>query len=521
MRKLLIIGIDGLTFDLLDPLIENGELKLFKKWKEEGCFGKLQSTTPALTPPAWNSSFTGVNPGKHNIFDFFTFDRKLKKQNVITSKERKYPAFWEICSKNKISLGLYNIPCNYPADKVNGFLVTGMATPAQGKGFAYPQELENGLKNNLKKRFGSNTLFLEQGKRKMFLQDIYSVTAKDEEIALSLFKERKPDISMFVYDESDRVFHFYYHDWDKTHPSYNPQSEFKEAIPQYLKRIEEGIERFLSNNEGDVDLIIYSDHGFGPLYRDVYVNNLLFRWGYLKVNQYAKEMAKKPLWKRILKSIIPPKLRKIFREKIKSSPLSNSLAFIDFENSKAFYSSVSGRSIIILDEERREQIALDLKNKLENYIDEKTKIKPFKKVYLREEIYKGDFVENAPDIVIEEDGRYAFKTEWNEDVLKDSSQYSVIKSGSHRKNGVLILYGNSFKKGIELKNATVMDICPMILHLSNLPIGEEMDGRILVEVLVETKEVKKVSYKDLRESSLLSDFDEEAIKERLKSLGYM
>jgi hypothetical protein len=66
-----------------------------------------------------------------------------------------------------------------------------------------------------------------------------------------------------------------------------------------------------------------------------------------------------------------------------------------------------------------------------------------------------------------------------------------------------------------------MDICPTILHLSNLPTGEEMDGRILLETLVETKELKKVSYKNLRESSNLSDFDEEAIKERLKSLGYM
>jgi predicted AlkP superfamily phosphohydrolase/phosphomutase len=521
MRKLIVIGIDGLTFDLLDPLIAKGELKLFKKWKEEGCYGRLQSTTPALTPPAWNSSFTGVNPGKHNIFDFFTFDKNLKKQKVITSKERKYPAFWEICSRNGISLGLYNIPCNYPADKINGFLVTGMATPKDSRGFAYPEELENNLKNEFKKRFGSNTLFLEQGKRKTFLEDIYSVTAKDEEIALSLFNKRKPDISMFVYDESDRVFHFYYHDYDETHPSHDPESEFKNAIPQYLKRIEEGIEKFLSNDEGDVDLIIYSDHGFGPLYRDIYVNNLLFRWGYLKVNCYAKEMAKKPLWKKTLKILIPPQLRKIFREKIKSSPLSNPLAFIDFENSQAFYSSVSGRSIIILDEDKREKIALDLKNRLESYVDEKTKIKPFKKVYLREEIYKGDFVENAPDIIIEEDGRYAFKTEWNDEVLKDSSQYNVLKSGSHRKDGVLILYGNSFKKGIVIKNATVMDICPTILHLSNLPTGEEMDGRILLETLVETKELKKVSYKNLRESSNLSDFDEEAIKERLKSLGYM
>ena len=82
-KRVVVIGWDGATWDLIDPWIKEGKLPFLGSLKESGAFGLLQSTTPHLTPPAWTSIFTGVNPGKHGIFDFFELERY-----------KKYPVFW-------------------------------------------------------------------------------------------------------------------------------------------------------------------------------------------------------------------------------------------------------------------------------------------------------------------------------------------------------------------------------------------------------------------------------------------
>ncbi len=73
IEKVCVIGLDAATFSLIKPWAEEGKLANFKRLMEEGCFGNLPSTIPYLTPPAWTSSVTGQNPGKHNIYDFFKF----------------------------------------------------------------------------------------------------------------------------------------------------------------------------------------------------------------------------------------------------------------------------------------------------------------------------------------------------------------------------------------------------------------------------------------------------------------
>lgn len=521
MNKILIIGIDGGPLDLITKFSADGELSFFRKLMEEGCVGKLKSTVPALTPPAWTSSFTGVNPGKHNIFDFFVFNKNSNSLRLLSSYDRKFPAIWEILSYHRIKSGFYNVPCSYPADEVDGFMVAGMATPAKSVNYAYPEEAEKYVEKEKKGKFGASTFYLEKGDRAKFIKEIYEITENDEKISVALMKKYDPSVMMHIYDESDRIMHFFWHDYDNTHPQYLERTEFKDAILRYYQRIEKGIQRFL-REFGEYDLIIYSDHGFGPLYRDVYVNRLLWEWGYLKVNNNAQDAVRKPLLKKVLKSVIPPKIRKYLRENIKSSPLANPLGFVDFTRTSAVYTSVSGRSVVILDEKRKEEIANELKEKFMNYIDVETQNRPFVKVWKKEEIYSGNCLESAPDLILEEDGRYAFKTDWSLDEVRDSSQYGVIKSGSHRKNGFLILYGNSFKQKEKIEDAEIIDICPTILHLLGLPIGLEMDGKPLVRYMKEPKEIKLDSYSNLRKIDLDNQkIDEEQVKEKLKNLGYM
>ena len=66
-RKVLVIGLDGLTFDLIDPLMERGWLPHISRMRDRGYSAVLRSTVPPVSAPAWTSLITGVNPGKHGV----------------------------------------------------------------------------------------------------------------------------------------------------------------------------------------------------------------------------------------------------------------------------------------------------------------------------------------------------------------------------------------------------------------------------------------------------------------------
>ena len=522
-RKILVIGLDGATWDILHPLMENGDLPRFRKWAAGGCSGVLKSTVPALTPPGWTSAFTGVNPGKHNVYDFFSLDKVTMKQRLATSRDRRYPAFWETASREGARVGLFNVPCAYPADKVEGFMVTGMATPEGSRDFGYPGEAALLIKEKFPGyRFGARASLLESGRKSDFLKDIYRVTDTQEKAALELLKSNDVDLFLFVYDETDRVMHFFWHDFDPSHPAHEKGGEFRNAVRDYYRRVEEGVERFISAMGGDVDLVVFSDHGFGPLETDIHVNRLLYEWGFLAVKPVAEEMIKKPLWKRALKRIVPPGARKVFREKVRPSPLADPLGYIDFEKSRAFYASVSGRSIYVPDKDDRERTISELVSRLEGFVDGRSGRNPFAKVFRKEEIYTGPFLENAPDLVIQEDGRFAFKVEWSGSVSSEATQHGCLKSGSHRPEGMFFLSGPSFRENRKMESAGVCDMAPTLLAMMGLPVGAEMDGRPLSWAFKEYRDTGSREYSGLRidvEEGPLGD--DAQVREKLKSLGYM
>lgn len=69
-KRVLLIGLDGATFNIINPLIKQGKLKNIARLMNNGAYGILNSTIPLVSPVAWTTMITGVNPGNHNIFDF-------------------------------------------------------------------------------------------------------------------------------------------------------------------------------------------------------------------------------------------------------------------------------------------------------------------------------------------------------------------------------------------------------------------------------------------------------------------
>ncbi|HEV3255519.1 MAG TPA: alkaline phosphatase family protein, partial [Gemmataceae bacterium] len=132
MQRAFIIGWDGATFDLIRPWVEEGKLPVIAKILEEGSHGALRSTMPPMTFPAWTSFMTGVNPGKHGIFDFTRRRPGKYELEFVNGGQRRAPSLWHILSQAGRRVISVSVPCTFPPEPVNGVMISGFDVPGLG-----------------------------------------------------------------------------------------------------------------------------------------------------------------------------------------------------------------------------------------------------------------------------------------------------------------------------------------------------------------------------------------------------
>ncbi len=136
-KKMIILGLDGLDPKLTERWMAEGKLPNLRKLAETGYYGPLRTTFPPLSPVAWSTFATGVNPAKHNIFDFLNRDLRTYAPELSSAKvtpngvelKRKSKPFWEILGSNGINSTILRIPITFPAVPFRGRLLSAMATP--------------------------------------------------------------------------------------------------------------------------------------------------------------------------------------------------------------------------------------------------------------------------------------------------------------------------------------------------------------------------------------------------------
>ncbi len=135
-----IVGLDGATWDLAGPFMEAGEMPTLRRLVTRGVSGVLRSTTPPVTFPAWSSFMTGVNPGKHGIFDFTRRLPGTYEIAFVTSRDRRVPTIWQLLSEAGRRVAVLGVPTTYPPEAVNGIVVGGFDSPvATATGPATPR----------------------------------------------------------------------------------------------------------------------------------------------------------------------------------------------------------------------------------------------------------------------------------------------------------------------------------------------------------------------------------------------
>src|SRR6476620_4522062 len=145
--KLLIIGLDAATFDLINPWVAEGKLSNLARLMSAGTSGRLASVVPPITPPAWTSFMTGKNPGKHGVFDFLETEPGTYSLRYLNGNSRRAKTIWRMLNDAGYTVGTMNIPFTYPPEHLDGFLFSSMAAPTENSPFVYPPALRRELES--------------------------------------------------------------------------------------------------------------------------------------------------------------------------------------------------------------------------------------------------------------------------------------------------------------------------------------------------------------------------------------
>jgi predicted AlkP superfamily phosphohydrolase/phosphomutase len=517
--KVLVIGLDGVTFDLLGPWIEAGELPNLQRLMHQGAWGKLRSTLPPISSSSWSSFVTGVNPGKHGLVDFVAPSYKRSpgadgyKVTMVNATSRRTRALWNWLNDAGYKVGLVGIPTTYPPEPVDGFMISGFLAPGPDSEWAYPSELKQELLDTLGEfQLSPNERFRSTRRLDRFLEDLTASVQNRTEAALYLMRSKPWDLFTVVYWDTDMVQHETWRLLDPTHPRHDPDeaAAHKEQILNFHRKVDADVGRLLAevrseDNDPDSDtlVVVMSDHGFGPVHSFFLTNNWLVNLGLLKFKQGPGTAFKRLLFRlgytplrmfRIVKALGLARLRKQVRFQQKAGLVNRlflSFDDVDWSRTQAFSIGSFGQIYINLAGAHPQGIVQpgpeyeDLREKIAREalaLHDPCSGKPLvERVYRREEVYSGPYAAQTPDLIVQPRG-WEYMAFGHADFGSNKLVEPITGlSGHHRLDGVVMLAGAGIKPDAQLENASIMDLAPTILHAMGVALPHDLDGRVLSE----------------------------------------
>lgn len=460
-QKLVIIGIEGASYDLMTSLMNENKLPNISKLLKNGTIVNLTSEVPIVSPVTWTSFATGVNPGKHGVFGWQQCDPYTYDTYIPLSTDIKEKTFWKILSDNGKKIVIINMYLTYPPEEVNGTIISGMPSPYL---VTYPQNLTDELQKEGYKMEAKG--YIDTPKDE-FLDDLYNTTEKRTQTALKLMKSEKWDLFFVLFTEIDRIQHYLWKDMEEN-------SEYGKEIPKYYQFIDEKIGELIKEN-GNASIIIVTDHGFRRVEKRFHLNQWLIDEGYLKLKSTPRNFMNDLILK-ILTFIKKIRLSDFFLNFLRILGRKPSetgvLNFdIDYDESKAFTCTFYEPGIYInkkINKDLREKLIDEIVQKLKKVKDPENDVLIFKNVYRNSEIYNGCFIDVSPDILLVANENYTAVGSFTFSGLLESN---LKETGTHENGGFMILKGLRPK----IKNASLEDVAPSILSFFKIK-TEGLDG---------------------------------------------
>ncbi|KAB7517977.1 alkaline phosphatase family protein [Halosegnis rubeus] len=536
MTDLIILGLDGATWDLVDELIEAGRLPNIESLRKQGVDGTLESTFPPITGPAWLSMATGMNPGKTGVFYFQnrtdpdSFEFKTLGSDAFQGK-----AIWDILNSRGHSVGIFNYPMFYPPYDIDGFAVSGLGSPEDDT-ITYPSSLKSEL-DEVSDEYVVKVPYADpkySNRPEALLEDLLEIVEKREAAIEYLLDSKNPDVFTGVISATDWVQHYFWRYHDEEHILHDPTDPRNDidAIGQVWERVDQTVGRVAEiAKDEDAQLLIISDHGFGP------VNDTFHSNTWLKDAGFTFE-SDNSFFQRIMTKYFPH-LRRIGEPIVSAIPELNNIATslgkkirgcpgdaIDWDRSVAFapQQNLTCGMLYMLSEDEND--INSVLNSLKSLEESEPTVESID-VYRPDELYHGPKIELAPDILFTIN---EFGCAVDPRAVSDSRTFSegppmAARSGGHRRNGIYLFNGPQSTKG-DGDNAKLIDIAPTVLWALGEPIPQEMDGNVLKSTFHDSfRSNQSERYEPLSSMVNTSEShqrkDSEAAQERLEDLGYL
>lgn len=517
--KMIVLGFDGCSYSLINKLKD--KLPNFSKLISNKKLGTLISTDPPHTAPGWTSAFTGVNSGKHGIYQFWDTQAYEYIGKFMGSDDLNILPVWEMLNIFGLKTAVVNVPMTYPPKEIDGLMITWPLHNTLR--YAYPNNILYEIKNS-GGHYLSDLSTMFQGNLEDYISKAMEITKKRLVTLLYIIDKYPYDFYVSVFTEIDRVSHFYWHFMDKESPYYTSCKieEFELAVERIYIEADKVIGEIMEIMDKETILMVLSDHGFCKGNINFYIQSFLIESSYLvlKEDNSSQTMEKNT-----------GTLFDVKADSWLECNIGDQKYVVDWNKTTAYMAAPGSYGININLKERQSQgivkkddyneVRGQLISKLRNVRHPATNEYLFKDVKCREQVYWGEKTDTAPDIILIP---YDYGTMVHHDI-KPGIMFGVPEQkGMHDMDGIFSLYGDEVEDEALPEQADIWDITPTILDYFGIEQPKYFDGRTIYNF--ERKNKKKFKEEDLNKSKLNKpvEYTPDEIddaKKRLKSLGYL
>ncbi|MEF8883623.1 MAG: alkaline phosphatase family protein [Haloarculaceae archaeon] len=513
MTRTFVVGLDGASWRLTEPWIDEGLLPNLAQLRETGTYATSRSCLPPVTYPNWKCYSSGKNPGKHGVFWWERIDLADERIDIMSGRDYRTAELWDYFNDAGHAVGVVNMPSMYPPRELDGYVVSGGPDAVEGEyrsldsGYTHPPEFEAELADRYDYDVHPDPLLSSNEERGAEVEEILRLLDLRLEVARDLFVEEDLELVHVTLFYLNVLHHFF---WDD-----EPAKRAWQLVDEWLGELA----------DLDANLVVMSDHGAAATTTEFYINEWLAEKGYLTratglddyfqqvglTRETALTVAKRFGLVDFLARTVPEGVQALVPQSA-GAKRERKMELIVPEETKAL---ASGQGPIYVNPRFDvDSVREDLIADLEAVTDEHGE-PLFTGVYRAEAVYDGPYVEIGPDVVVDQrPGVHVNDGMGGGAVQSEPDRWAAENTPT----GIFVANGPNIRERGEIDEIDIRDIAPTILASHGLDVPTDMDGEVL-DVFTERPDVgtrDPIAHDDTGGRG-----NDGEVAERLKQLGYM
>lgn len=513
MTQTIVIGLDGANWPLIEPWIEEGYLPNIASLREQGTHGASRSHLPPVTCPNWKCYASGKNPGKLGVYWWERIDTDSPSMHLPDSTDFRSPEIWDYLNNVGESTGVVNLPMSYPPREIGEFMIAG-GPRSRETDYTEPPALQTEIEDRFGYRVHPENVLTSNEDAEREVGMVHDLLRTRLRTAKTLLEERDLSFLHVTLFHLNVLQHYF---WNRV--------ETRRAY----EIIDEELKPFV---KGDYDLVLMSDHGCTEIDTVFYVNEWLEEQGYLRTQTslgsrlYDIGMTQEQVASIVrtigLEKYVRPLVPRALIERFPSDEgvvREEKLDMVDWEHTDAIASGQGLIYVVADDEAKRRSILESLTADLAA-ANGLTGEPIAREIYRREELYEGDHVDRAPDLIFDQrPGVHTSEAMGQNEVMSAPTDWRA----ENVPEGIILFHGADIAAR-KLGEIRISDVAPTVLHWMGHAVPTDMDGEPVTAAFADGSDPDEravESCSPLPERGEHSHEVDDEVRGRLEDIGYM